>query len=128
MEQRRRIAFATSSRADYGPARWVLADLQARPDVDLVVIATGTHVDAAHGGTLAEIAADGIVDVVQVPVVIGTDDPVDRAAVRNTREAAPFRGHVRFAHAFHESFMRAAVVDEVRDRGEQEVVALGELA
>mgnify|MGYP006276168341 CR=1 FL=1 len=80
MEQRRRIAFATSSRADYGPARWVLADLQARPDVDLVVIATGTHVDAAHGGTLAEIAADGIVDVVQVPVVIGTDDPVDRAA------------------------------------------------
>ena len=77
---RRRIAFATSTRADYGPLRSVIADLAARGDVDVVVLVTGTHLDAHHGHTADEISASDRVMLVEVPVSIGADDPLDRAA------------------------------------------------
>ena len=80
MTAQRRIAFATSTRADYGPARWVLADLRERSDVDLTIVATGTHLDPAHGHTVDEIRADGHRAIITVPVRIGSDDAGDRAA------------------------------------------------
>lgn len=77
---RRTIAFATSTRADYGPARWVLAELAERADIDVAIIATGTHLDPDHGRTVDEITADGFRNITEVPVTIGSDDPQDRAA------------------------------------------------
>lgn len=80
MTTRRTIAFATSTRADYGPARWILADLAGRDDVDVMVLATGTHLDPEHGRTIDEITADGLRHIIPVPVRIGSDAPIDRAA------------------------------------------------
>ena len=51
----RRIAVFTSSRGDLGPLGPVVAALDREPRIELVVIATGTHVTEAYGGRLADI-------------------------------------------------------------------------
>lgn len=56
---RRRIAVFTSSRADLGPLGPVIAELDAHPDIELVVIATGTHMDSRFGGRLEDITLSG---------------------------------------------------------------------
>lgn len=55
----RRIAVFTSSRADLGPLGPVVQALDAEPEVELLVIATGTHVVEAYGGRLADIRLSG---------------------------------------------------------------------
>jgi UDP-N-acetylglucosamine 2-epimerase (non-hydrolysing) len=51
----RRIAVFTSSRADLGPLGPVVRALDAEPEAELLVIATGTHVVEAYGGRLSDI-------------------------------------------------------------------------
>ena len=51
----RRVAVFTSSRADLGPLGPVVRALDAEPEVELLVVATGTHVAAAYGGRLEDI-------------------------------------------------------------------------
>lgn len=51
----RQIAVFTSSRADLGPLNPVIRALDASEDVDLVVIASGTHSNAAFGGRITDI-------------------------------------------------------------------------
>lgn len=51
----RRIAVFTSSRADLGPLGPVVQALDAEPEAELLVIATGTHLAAAFGGRLSDI-------------------------------------------------------------------------
>lgn len=52
---RRRVAVFTSSRADLGPLGPVVQALDAEPRVELLVLATGTHLVAAYGGRLSDI-------------------------------------------------------------------------
>jgi UDP-N-acetylglucosamine 2-epimerase (non-hydrolysing) len=52
---KRRIAVFTSSRADLGPLGPVVAALDAEPRIELLVLATGTHVGDSFGGRLDEI-------------------------------------------------------------------------
>lgn len=55
----RRILFFTSTRADYGILRPLLAHLHEHPDVDLGLLVTGTHLEASHGHTIDTIVDDG---------------------------------------------------------------------
>lgn len=55
----RRIAIVTSTRADWGLLSPVARHLQAYLGVELQIIATNMHLDAARGMTAGEIASDG---------------------------------------------------------------------
>lgn len=55
----RRICVATTTRADYGLLRWVMHEIRARPELQLQILATGTHLSPQFGMTVDEIVADG---------------------------------------------------------------------
>lgn len=81
---RRRIAVVTGSRADYGLLSWLMKDIKADPALELVVIATGMHLSAHFGGTIAEIRAEGF-EPVAVPCLEEGDDRL--AMARSTAHA-----------------------------------------
>jgi UDP-N-acetylglucosamine 2-epimerase (non-hydrolysing) len=65
----RHVAVFTSSRADLGPLGPVIDALDAHPDVELLVIATGTHLLDAYGGRLADIQlSNGTLEVVDARI------------------------------------------------------------
>lgn len=70
----RRIAFFTSTRAEYGLLRPMMAEVASRPELTLQVIASGTHLSQAHGETWREIAADGFSIDARVDMQLGADD------------------------------------------------------
>jgi len=55
----KRIAAVTSTRADYGLLYWVLKAIDDDPEMELTLIATGSHLSEAHGMTVNEIERDG---------------------------------------------------------------------
>lgn len=81
----RRIAVVTGTRAEYGLLRGVIAELSARPDLELELVVTGSHLAEEFGGTRAEIDADGVAIAAAVPILEGDDDSplaIARAAGR----------------------------------------------
>lgn len=76
----RRIAFFTSTRAEYGLLRPMMAEVASRPELTLQVIASGTHLSQAHGETWREIAADGFSIDASVEMQLGADDVESVAA------------------------------------------------
>lgn len=70
----RRIAFFTSTRADYGLLRPLMAEVVARRGLALQVIVSGTHLSEIHGATWREIVADGFPIDERVDMAITTDD------------------------------------------------------
>ncbi|MFN3630455.1 MAG: UDP-N-acetylglucosamine 2-epimerase [Casimicrobiaceae bacterium] len=70
----RRIAFFTSTRAEYGLLRPLMAEVASRPGLALQVVASGTHLSEAHGATWREIVADGFPIDARVEMVIAADD------------------------------------------------------
>lgn len=81
---RRRIAIITGSRAEYGLLSWLMKDIKADLALELVVIATGMHLSARFGDTIAEIRADGF-DPIAVPCLEDCDDRL--AVARSTARA-----------------------------------------
>ncbi len=81
----RKVAVMTGTRADFGLLRPLLAELAGRNDADLLLIATGTHLSAAHGKTLSEIEAAGF--KVSASVSIWGDDDSSLAAAVDTGNA-----------------------------------------
>jgi len=75
----------TGTRADFGLLRPLLQELSGRADADLQLIATGTHLSAAHGNTLSEIQAAGL--SVAASVSIWGDDDSSLAAAVDTGAA-----------------------------------------
>jgi UDP-hydrolysing UDP-N-acetyl-D-glucosamine 2-epimerase len=71
----RRIAVVTSSRADYGFLKPVLTDIQARPELALRLLVTGSHLDERLGGTVREIEDDGFPIHARVPLGGGVSTP-----------------------------------------------------
>lgn len=71
----RRIAVFTSTRAEYGLLRPLMAEVSARPDLSLVTLVSGTHLSAEHGATWREIAADGFAIDARIDMKLGRDDP-----------------------------------------------------
>ncbi len=71
--QRRRIAVVTSSRADYGILRWLIADLMADPLIDCKVVVTGSHLVPEAGMTCTAIESDGVEIARRVEIQIASD-------------------------------------------------------
>ncbi len=70
----RRIAFFTSSRAEYGLLRPLMAEVLSRPGLALQVIVSGTHLSEAHGATWREIVTDGFSIDARVEMEIAVED------------------------------------------------------
>lgn len=70
----RQIAVVTSTRADYGLLYWILKGIEQAPDLALQLVVTGSHLSAAHGETISEIAKDGFRPAAQVDMQLAGDD------------------------------------------------------
>jgi len=55
----RNVCFVTGTRADFGLMQSTLRAIQSHPALNLQLIATGMHLDPAHGRTLNQLRADG---------------------------------------------------------------------
>tara|TARA_B100000674_G_scaffold327523_1_gene273229 strand:- start:6369 stop:7499 length:1131 start_codon:yes stop_codon:yes gene_type:complete len=77
----RRIAVFTGSRAEYGLMRQLIAGIDAEPSLSLQLIVSGSHLSANHGGTLAEIEADGHSAAALVPLSLDQKPPHSMAAL-----------------------------------------------
>lgn len=75
----RRIAFFTSTRADYGLLKPVMSEVMLSSELELQLIASGTHFLETHGSTWKEIVSDGFSIDARVDMAIKTDDAVGAA-------------------------------------------------
>ena len=71
----RRIAFLTSSRADYGIYLPLLKALKADNFYDMFIIAFGTHISPFHGTTINQIIDDGFEVNFQIESILAGDSP-----------------------------------------------------
>ncbi len=71
----RRLAILTSTRADYGLWRPLLAELERRGEIAPLLVVTGTHLEERHGRTVAEIAQDGRRPWRAIPLDLVDDAP-----------------------------------------------------
>jgi UDP-hydrolysing UDP-N-acetyl-D-glucosamine 2-epimerase len=58
---KRKVCIVTATRAEYGPMRWLIEDVQNDPALELQLVVTGTHLSVEHGYTYDEILKDGFV-------------------------------------------------------------------
>ena len=72
----RRIAIFTSTRAEYGLLRPLMREIDARPDLTLQVIVSGTHLSPSHGMTRREIEEDGFMIDETVDMLVAGDSAV----------------------------------------------------
>ena len=59
MDKKRKICVITGSRAEYGLLYLTMRRIQESKDLDLQIIATGTHLSSSFGNTIKEIESDG---------------------------------------------------------------------
>ena len=52
MSGRRRIAVLTGSRAEYGLLYWTIRGISEDPDLELLLLVTGSHLSPLFGGTI----------------------------------------------------------------------------
>jgi UDP-hydrolysing UDP-N-acetyl-D-glucosamine 2-epimerase len=76
---KRTIAVITSSRADYGHLYWPLQDLSRHREVDLKIIAFGSHLSPEFGCTLQEIEKDGFKIDARIECLLSSDSDVGMA-------------------------------------------------
>src|SRR5450755_2326220 len=76
---KRKIAAITSSRADYGHLYWPLRDLADNNDVDLKIIALGSHLSPEFGCTVQEIERDGFKIDARIECLLSSDSDVGMA-------------------------------------------------
>lgn len=68
----RRLVYLSGTRADFGLLRSTLQRIAGAEGMALQVIATGMHLDNAHGHTVDEIRASGLKVRAEVPMDMGT--------------------------------------------------------
>jgi len=90
---KRRICIITGTRADYGLLRWLMHGIQAHPNLQLQVVATGMHLAPELGNTMNEIVADGFTIDHRVESLLSSDTPVGIAKSMGL-------GMIGFADAF----------------------------
>lgn len=76
----RRIAVFTSTRAEFGLLRPLMAEIASRPGLTLQTIVTGTHLSPEHGETWREIAAAGFPIDARIDMQLRADDTTSLAA------------------------------------------------
>ncbi len=67
-----KIIAVTSSRADYGILKPLLKKIEKDEAFDLVVVATGSHLDEKFGNTITEIEKDNFATVEKIPTHLTT--------------------------------------------------------
>ena len=70
---KRRICVVSGSRADYGLLRWTIDEIQNDPDLDLLLVVTGSHLLLEYGASIREIELDGFVVDHKVDIVDSSD-------------------------------------------------------
>jgi UDP-hydrolysing UDP-N-acetyl-D-glucosamine 2-epimerase len=76
---KRTIAVITTSRADYSHLYWPLRDLSQNQNVDLKIVALGSHLSPEFGNTIEEIAKDGFQIASRVECLLSSDSDVGMA-------------------------------------------------
>ena len=76
----REICFVTSSRADYGLLKPVMAAVRQHAAFRLRLIVTGTHLCEEHGSTIGAIESDGFSIDARVPMPLAGDTGADVCA------------------------------------------------
>jgi GDP/UDP-N,N'-diacetylbacillosamine 2-epimerase (hydrolysing) len=71
----RKVCVVTGSRAEYGLMRWLMEDIHSSPDLELQLIATGTHLASEFGLTYREIEVDGFKIDRRLEIGLGSDTP-----------------------------------------------------
>lgn len=56
----RRVCYVTGTRADFGLMRATLLEIDAHPDLQVDIVATGMHLSADHGNTIREVEQSGL--------------------------------------------------------------------
>ena len=79
INEKRKIAVVTSSRADYSHLYWVLMELSRHPDVELAIITMGPHMSAEFGSTWRNIASDGFAAAEHIECLLSSDTDVGMA-------------------------------------------------
>jgi UDP-N-acetylglucosamine 2-epimerase (non-hydrolysing)/GDP/UDP-N,N'-diacetylbacillosamine 2-epimerase (hydrolysing) len=74
-----RVCIVTGTRAEYGLLKWVMRELKEDPEVDLQIVATGTHLAPSFGETRSEIEGDGFRVDETVEMLLDSDTPVGTA-------------------------------------------------
>src|ERR1700742_1854597 len=74
----RRLAVITTSRSDYNHLYWVLRELEARPEIELKLIAIGSHLSPEFGNSVQQIERDGFA-VRHVECLLSSDTDVGMA-------------------------------------------------
>ena len=94
---KRKIAAITTSRADYGHLYWPLRDLADNDDVDLKLIALGSHLSPEFGYTVQEIEKDGFEIAARIECLLSSDSDVGMAKTigNATLSLADLLGHMR---------------------------------
>lgn len=75
----RKIAVVTGTRADYGLLRWLMAEIDQRPDLQLQLVATGMHFAPDFGNTYTAILDDGFTIDERVEMLLASDSAVGMA-------------------------------------------------
>lgn len=76
---KRRIAVVTSSRADYSHLYWPLRDLSEHENVDLKLVALGSHLSPEFGNTIHEIENDGFPIDSRIECLLSSDTDIGMA-------------------------------------------------
>ncbi|HWO38385.1 MAG TPA: UDP-N-acetylglucosamine 2-epimerase [Candidatus Acidoferrum sp.] len=76
---KRKIAVVTTSRADYGHLYWPLRDLSENENVDLKIVALGSHLSPEFGNTFQEIVNDGFTIDSRIECLLSSDSDVGMA-------------------------------------------------
>jgi UDP-hydrolysing UDP-N-acetyl-D-glucosamine 2-epimerase len=76
---KRTIAVITTSRADYSHLYWPLRDLSENENVDLKIIALGSHLSPEFGNTVQEIEKDGFRIDSRIECLLSSDTDVGMA-------------------------------------------------
>ncbi len=73
VKSRRKIAVVTGSRADYGHLYWLMKEIQADDELELVVIVTGMHLSPEFGYTYRQIEEDGFPIHYRLEMLLSSD-------------------------------------------------------
>lgn len=71
----RKICVVTGTRADYGLLFWLMKEIQADPELELQVVATGMHLSPEFGLTYKIIEKDGFRINEKVEMLLSSDTP-----------------------------------------------------
>lgn len=78
---KKRVCFATSTRADWGLLQPLAVALREGAEVEVQILATNMHLMPEYGNTVGEIEAAGFAVDARVPVDVQGDDDVSRVHV-----------------------------------------------